>query len=144
MASAKAITKTLFAGSVLALGGPVKAAGMDQFAWAKRPVVVFAASESDPHAAQQLDLLQRASSERLDRDVIVIAVWPDRVEGSDLSVNADMLRARYGIAQGTFAVLLIGKDTGVKRRSDTVIDPNLLFAQIDSMPMRQREMRTGN
>ena len=40
-----------------------------------------------------------------------------------------------------FAVRLVGKDGGVKRSSDAIVDPAALYALIDSMPMRQREMR---
>ena len=39
-----------------------------------------------------------------------------------------------------FSVLLIGKDGGVKRRSTEVLDAWEFFDQIDTMPMRQREM----
>ena len=37
-------------------------------------------------------------------------------------------------------VLLIGKDGGVKLRSTEPVSTDELFALIDSMPMRRREM----
>jgi len=114
--------------------------GMDAFAWSKRPVVIFAASDTDATANRQRDLLASQRAEIEDRDMIVVTVWPDRVEGPVEGVSAADMRSRYGVPQGQFAVLLIGKDTGVKRRSDEVVGLADLFGQIDGMPMRRREM----
>jgi len=73
---------------------------------------------------------------------MVIAVWPDHFRSdADLDVTPESLRTHYGVEAGTFAVLLVGKDTGVKRRADDVVSPDALYSQIDSMPMRQREMQ---
>lgn len=113
---------------------------MDAFAWSKRPVVVFAASDTDATANRQRDLLVSQRAEIEDRDMIVVTVWPDRVEGPVEGVSAADMRSRYGVPQGQFVVLLIGKDTGVKRRSDEVVGLADLFGQIDGMPMRRREM----
>jgi hypothetical protein len=41
----------------------------------------------------------------------------------------------------SFAVVLVGKDGGEKRRSNDVVAVEELFAQIDAMPMRQSERR---
>jgi len=118
---------------------------MDNFAWSARPVLVFAASDDDERATEQLRLLADASQEQADRDIVLVTVRPD-VVSSDTGgeLDADRLRARYRVARGDFAVLLVGKDTGVKRRVNQVIEPRDLFAQIDGMPMRQREMRESN
>jgi putative N-acetylmannosamine-6-phosphate epimerase len=40
-----------------------------------------------------------------------------------------------------FEVILIGKDGGVKKRKTELMTTEELFAIIDSMPMRQSEMR---
>lgn len=121
----------------------VKAAGMDAFAWSNRPVVIFAASDFDAMATQQLGLLDSRANAVEDRDMVVVTVWPDRVEGPVEGVTAAAMRSRYRVQAGQFAILLIGKDTGVKRRSNTVLSADDLFGQIDGMPMRRREMQ-GN
>jgi hypothetical protein len=46
-------------------------------------------------------------------------------------------RERYGVGQGK--VILIGKDGGIKSRSDR-LDIQAIFSTIDAMPMSQREM----
>jgi hypothetical protein len=57
---------------------------------------------------------------------------------SEKSVQA--IRKRFGVKVGTFQVLLIGKDGGVKLRSSGPVSMKDLFGLIDSMPMRQQEM----
>jgi uncharacterized protein DUF4174 len=48
---------------------------------------------------------------------------------------------RYGVEPGRFAAVLVGKDGTVKHRSGEPVDSWDLYAVIDEMPMRRREMR---
>ena len=50
------------------------------------------------------------------------------------------MRQKFSVRQGSFLVILIGKDGEEKMRRQKV---NLteIFAVIDGMPMRQREMK---
>jgi len=48
---------------------------------------------------------------------------------------------RFDVEPGGTAMLLVDKDTTVKRRADDPAPMSELFARIDGMPMRQREMR---
>ncbi len=62
--------------------------------------------------------------------------------GSELSAtDTRYLTQRLGVAPGGFAVLLLGKDGGVKRRETQPVVPASLFSTIDAMPMRQQETR---
>ena len=131
--------------SVATASGAVSSAGMDDFTWSKRPVVIFAASETDSRAQSQLRKFGDAQEDLVDREIVVISVLPDSVTGPNAaSLNPDELRSRYGVPKGSFAVILIGKDSGVKRRSDAVVDPSEFFDLIDTMPMRRREVRSDN
>ena len=44
-------------------------------------------------------------------------------------------------APGRFAAVLVGKDGTVKHRSGEPVEPEYLYALIDQMFMRRREMR---
>jgi len=135
-------TAILTSSSIALMMDVARAGSMDDFAWNARPVLVFAASHDDTRATEQLRLLADLQAEQTERHVVVIEVWPGEVRGAaGKGLDSDRLRSRFGVAAGSFAVLLVGKDTGVKRRVDEVIDPRVLFSQIDGMPMRQREMR---
>ena len=66
---------------------------------------------------------------------------PESDAGDDSGEAAQALRDRYSVGSEDFAVLLIGKDGGVKRRAGLNTDLSEIFLQIDGMPMRQQEMR---
>ena len=57
------------------------------------------------------------------------------------NLKAPELRNRYNVSAGDAAVLLVGKDGGVKIRQAHALSAETLFTTIDAMPMRQREMR---
>ncbi|MEO1275268.1 MAG: DUF4174 domain-containing protein [Pseudomonadota bacterium] len=112
-----------------------------QYAWEARPVVVFAKDAGDRDLGRQLAELAAYPAERVSRQMPVIAVIGARVsvDGVPSKIDATALRRHYGVSQAAFAVLLIGKDTGVKLRRETSVSAATLFALIDTMPMRQRE-----
>ena len=53
------------------------------------------------------------------------------------------MRAFFGVESG-YSLLLVGKDGGEKRRELLPVSVHKIYAQIDGMPMRQREMRDDN
>ncbi len=113
------------------VGGCSFASTMDFYRWKSRPVIVFGA-DGDPVFKAQVALLQKAGAGLRERDMILIPVSGRQHED---------LRRRYHVAGGAFAILLIGKDGGVKLRSTGSVSPAELFQLVDAMPMRKEEMR---
>ncbi len=131
-----------FALGLAAMAGEADA--MDQYRWSKRPVVVFAPTESDARLVRQRALLQQARGGLAERDVVVITVAGTRVAtvlGRGPGVGADALRRRFGVPADAFRAILVGKDGGVKLSSREPFSPRTLFGTIDAMPMRADEMR---
>ncbi|MEM6624889.1 MAG: DUF4174 domain-containing protein [Pseudomonadota bacterium] len=120
------MTAILIAGTMSI--GPVDAPSLTPFRWEYRPIVIFA-DPDDPRLDQQLDMLEAAEPELVDRDNIVVL---DTSPGS-------ALRDRF--SPGEFTVILVGLDGGEKFRSDGVVQPGDLNALIDTMPMRRNELR---
>ena len=113
------------------------------YAWEYRPVYIFAPAETAAELTEQIDLFMQQTAEMADRNMALIAVT-DRAEvifGPEQPYKSAELRRAYNIVPAEFTVILVGKDTGVKRRHIGVIDPNIIFTQIDGMPMRRQEMR---
>ena len=129
----------VLAAAVLVTG---QAVALDDLRWQARPLLIVAEDAADGRIAAQLAALPDAGL--LDRQIVVVIATPDGVlrAGRPASDDYAELRGRYGI-EGRFGVVLIGKDGGVKRRSAEPVSAASLFAQIDAMPMRQREMREG-
>lgn len=118
---------------------------MATFRWQKRPFVLFAENDQDARLRQQLSAVEASRDGFDERDMVLIVVLengPSRAGDWALTVDdADRLRTSYGIEGGGFAFRLVGKDGGVKRQGREIVPLDTIYAQIDSMPMRQEEMR---
>ena len=138
------MVRSIFIILSLAIGFLTSAAhAQSPYAWEYRPVYIFAPTESAAELTAQIDLFMPRRTEMLDRNMALIAVT-DKAEvifGPEQPYTSPELRRAYNIAPTEFTVILVGKDTGVKRRHVGVIDPDLIFIQIDGMPMRRQEMR---
>ena len=88
-------------------------------------------NEANQHLAErQLDLLQKAEPGVKERDIKITVA--DR---------EDALYKKYIADTSGFTVLLIGKDGSEKHRTNKLLTVDELFAIIDAMPMRKREMK---
>ena len=66
---------------------------------------------------------------------------PQSIHGESLDVPSTQIFDYFKVKEDTFAVFLIGKDGGIKMRKEKVVPMEEIFRLIDSMPMRQAEMR---
>jgi hypothetical protein len=122
---------------------------MEQYAWSNRPLVVFSPSQSDERYQRQKAMIEQAQAGFRERDMVWIAVFGEpntgEAEGQTISTQAAaQLRQRFDVSADQFVLLLIGKDTTVKRRAQSPVAPKTLFQQIDQMPMRRREMQRND
>ena len=96
-----------------------------------RPVIVLSDSRGDPRVAAQIATLNRARPALDERDIKVLR---EARPGS-------ALRKALGVSARGFAVVLVGKDGGVKKVWREPVDPKTIFTVIDAMPMRREEMK---
>ncbi|MEO0334889.1 MAG: DUF4174 domain-containing protein [Pseudomonadota bacterium] len=80
---------------------------------------------------KQVERFSVKSEQNEERHLIVMPVDEKRSEVS---------RA-YAMKPGAFKVVLIGKDGGVKATYSEPVEPDAIYELIDSMPMRQDEMK---
>lgn len=88
--------------------------------WKDRVIIVETPSQDDPAFKEQETRFAANAAAMAERDLVV--------------------KTRSGA--GAFEITLIGKDGGRKWRQSELLDIETLFALIDSMPMRQAEMRS--
>lgn len=98
----------------------------------RRHLLLFAPSADDDRLARMERAMQEHATALSDRDLVVHRV----VAGAPAS-----LRDAYGVPADAFCLILVGKDGGEKLRRHEPVDLSGIFALIDSMPMRRREMR---
>jgi Domain of unknown function (DUF4174) len=120
------------------------ASPLEEYRWHNRVLLIFADQESDEQARQARALLAAATCELDERDMVIGWLFsPDsnRLGRAALAADsAEQLRKGFGIRTGQFAVLLVGKDGGLKARYDRMPALNELYALIDAMPMRRSEL----
>lgn len=150
--TAKAIFAAITMAAALTIGSGQDVMGspldLSQFKWKNRLLLLFAPHRDHPFFDSLHQAMISRKGEVKDRDLIVFEMFeegPSTVNGEDLNPQtALMLRVKYNIQPGEFTIILIGKDGGVKlnRREKTEIED--IFGLIDSMPMRQQEIRGKN
>ena len=117
----------------------------EQFKWKKRLLLVFAPDSSHPlFESLQRDLSTR-KHEVDDRDLVIfkiLGVGMSTMGDSELDPHtAASLRERFDISPKAFSLMLVGKDGGIKLRRNDPVNLEEIFRLIDSMLMRQGEMR---
>lgn len=118
---------------------------LEQFRWQNRVLVVSAASPEDTNLAELQDELTAMSAEFADRDMVLVTLLDTGTSSAGdrelTAAEAAAARAVLNLQPGEFALRLIGKDGTVKLEGDTATPMADVFALIDTMPMRQREIR---
>ncbi len=131
-------------GTLALFGTNADANPLSEQAWQNRPLVVSAPSEHSADLARQTALLDPHFDALRERDMVVVTIVGQTVRsliGPPVAAKAGALRHHLGLDTHTFEVVLVGKDTGVKLRSNEPVSANELFSLIDAMPMRRQEMR---
>ena len=113
------------------------------YLWDYRPLLLF--GSNDQHTTDtQISLLTDQVEPLKERDIAYVTIIDDCVQtqfAPALNMSAKQLRNMYNIDANEFAVILVGRDGGVKLRKTEIVTPNFLYSLIDAMPMRILEMR---
>jgi hypothetical protein len=137
-----AMTRLLVAALIALVSSQVFAMdSLSELTWKNRIIIVFG-DVSDQRVAQQIKILTDQRSELGERDLVVIGVNDDDAKaffGSVSKLDVAALRREADIKKDRFQVVLVGKDGGIKLRSDTVVNDVDMFDVIDRMPMRRAE-----
>ena len=120
------------------------AAELSDYLWQSRPLLVFAPTEGDPRLSETVRRIEASRCDFVDRDMVLGRIVTDGTSTLDGQVvdttQAQRLASKFGIGASAFSVVLIGKDGGEKLRVNDVPDLQRIYAVIDGMPMRGREM----
>jgi hypothetical protein len=146
----KAFTLIFFILIAMNVCAPLAATPMDltQFQWKNRLLFLFAPNRSHPFYKHLHRQIIDQKSEVEDRDLVIFSVLlqgPSQMNATAINrQEADSIRQRFMIPPQEFSLILIGKDGGIKLKRNDQVDLAEVFELIDSMPMRQNEMRQKN
>lgn len=117
---------------------------LKEYRWKNR-VIILVDSQGNTKAFQkQQNALSVKTIELRERDLIILLLKEDSVEFSNNNksqIEGSSLRKELNIDTDFEGVILIGKDGGIKMRENFHVDPQKIFDLIDSMLMRQAEMK---
>ena len=113
-----------------------QAPDLDGLRWNSRVLLLFAPDANNPQLIQQKQILDAQSAAVKKRDLKAFEI-------TGHSHSDESLRAKFHVKVDSFAVVLIGKDGSPKLKHSEPTQPNDIFKLIDSMPMRQNEMKQG-
>ena len=126
----------LFLVILIFMNSPMHADPLKDYLWTNRVIITFSNSASNK---ERLLLNQQIDAEKCEyrlRDLVHI----DLIKGSD---DYERLRHKFAIADHPeFKLLLIGKD-GKEKLNTSSGDLKSIFAVVDSMPMRKKEMHSS-
>lgn len=115
---------------------------LDKHRWKDRILLHWSLS-GKAFSLQQQKEAAKFREELRERDLVLYYVGPDAGFGPKGAISthvADRLISAYRLPAKSSGWLLIGKDGTEKARGSGLPDWPAIFARIDQMPMRQREM----
>ena len=118
---------------------------LSSYKWKNRLLVIFGPSASDRRLVQQQRTVNDNEEGFKERDLLPVYVFEDgpgyvgkeRISPEEATATRDA----FGVREGDFAVVLVGKDGGEKFRYADSVPAEEIFDRIDAMPMRRSEMR---
>lgn len=121
----------------------LNAQDLSKHQWKDR-LILIVAEEKNEKFQQQLTELQKHQQGLNERKLVIYQILPDTYSTSFKAENwqqSSELYNKYKAEKSDFRVILIGLDGGEKLEQTEVLSAEKLFNTIDSMPMRQAEIR---
>ena len=125
---------------------PVFSQDLSDFRWKNRIVLIKAQDPESAEFLRQEAAFSRRSEALKERKILLVKISGSRYERIDYTREGFTESGELGLVpildnRYPFEVILLGLDGGEKYRSTGVVAPDKLFALIDAMPMRAREIR---
>lgn len=112
---------------------------MERLTWKSRVIVVYTLEAGSKDFQKQKQILAEKTKGVKERDLVVI----ECVGKSLSSEDKNYIARHFNHDLTKFGVWLVGKDGGTKLSEDKPVTTEKFFSLIDTMPMRQSEMKRG-
>lgn len=122
----------------------LNAQDLSKHQWKDRLVLIITEEENEKFE-RQLTELQKHQHGLKERKLLIYQILPEKYttgfEEEEDWKNSSELFQKYKAEKSGFRIILIGLDGGEKLDQTEILSIEKLFNTIDSMPMRQAEMR---
>lgn len=116
---------------------------LEKHRWKDRILLVISADKNSKEFKNQLEILKKEKTGLLDRKLMTYAVYRKEFHFNftKKETQSSKLFDKFNKEEVAFKIVLIGLDGGIKLAQDTILSTEKLFAIIDGMPIRKRELR---
>ena len=116
------------------------------FLWKNRLIIISDPEAESPDRSVHFQLFQKRVADNKDRDVILVFLSKHQtwLHTSPTVTPTAIWLEHFALSPDFGGVVLAGKDGGLKFKAEQVTDPKTIYDLIDSMPMRQQEMKNRN
>ncbi len=123
----------------------VNAQNLSKHQWKNRLILILVDDATQLELQAQLTEFRTHSAGMKERKLVVYQVQSNQfkrgLSADNEWINSNKLYQKYKSDDSPFEVVLIGLDGGVKLTQNNILTCEKLFAIIDAMPMRRRELR---
>jgi len=123
----------------------VNAQNLSTHQWENRIILILVNDTTPPELQAQLTEFRTHSAGMTERKLVVYQIQPNQFQrglnAENKWISSNKLYKKYKSDDTPFEVILIGLDGGIKLTQHELLTCKKLFAIIDGMPMRRREMR---
>lgn len=118
---------------------------LSKYQWENRVLIIYSTDDTENNLQEQKIKYALSKDEYNERDLLVFHLSDNQfhnlTEKLSEGISISALKTFLSIEKGDrFKVVLIGKDGGIKLKSEQVLSNQKLFSKIDAMPMRRDEM----
>jgi len=123
---------------------------LSEFGWEKRIIVLYATDDENESYKTQISRVSESKKDFEDRNLITISIFKNSENGSinNEPIDKDSTQAiidRFDLNEEKRNVaILVGYDGGEKERYELPVELENIYALIDTMPIRQMEMKRDN
>jgi len=112
--------------------------------WKNRVLLIFGENPDSHDFRKQISSLTTESKALEERKLMIYQILPNKYNAGIMNtgwIQSSELYGQFMEAKSSFQIILVGLDGTIKLRKSKPVTPTFLFAQIDAMPMRRRELR---
>ncbi|WP_224483565.1 DUF4174 domain-containing protein [Robertkochia aurantiaca] len=116
---------------------------LETYKWKNRLLLIFPQQNIIPTQSEQYKAFQATPEKIRDRDILIFTLTTEQVYlfEDKTEISREQVIKKLDLESPPPMLVLIGKDGGIKYRSRKLVDPLIIYELIDSMPMRQQEMK---
>ncbi len=113
---------------------------LSSYRWKNRLLLIEATSVDSKIYRKQMDEFKKSEKGLVERKLKIFSFFRDGFT-EDFDATVKPYSQKINQKFKGFEVQLIGLDGGVKLKKNTILKSENLFAMIDGMPMRRRELK---